>query len=291
MGRRVWTVLEILKETALFFERKGIPNPRLDAEVLLAHSLNVSRVNLYINFDRPLTDKEISTYRGFVLRRAKREPLSYIIGEKEFWSLNFKVGTGVLIPRQDTETLVEKAIEVLSIDRDRSLNLLDIGTGCGAIAVTLAKEFNKSHGWATDSSPRAIKFAKENAEALGVFERITFLQGRFFEPLREKSNFFDAILSNPPYIKTGDIPSLQQEIRDYEPIEALDGGEDGLDAIRIIACNAFQYLKKRGWLFLEVGVDQALVVSDILKDTGQYTSIQTVKDLSSIERVVIARAS
>ncbi len=287
MGERSWTVLQLLKETTRYFEGKGIPNPRLDAEILLAHTLNLDRVGLYLNFDRPLTREELSSYRGVVLRRAKREPIQYIIGYKEFWSLDLKVGPGVLIPRPETELLVECALRYIS-EREPPLSMLDIGTGCGAISIALAKEMPELRVWAVDSSVDAIRYARENIERHHVNERIKLFVGRCLEPVKEKQVSFDAIVSNPPYVRSKELSSLQPEIRDFEPIEALDGGEDGLGVIREIVSASPGYLKESGRIFIEIGDGEADRVSQLLEDTGTFKDIKILRDLAGIARVVEA---
>ncbi len=287
MGERSWTVLQLLKETARYFEGKGIPNPRLDAEILLAHTLNLDRVGLYLNFDRPLTQDELSSYRGVVLRRAKREPLQYITGYKEFWSLDFKVGPGVLIPRPETELLVESALRYLS-EREPPLSMLDIGTGCGAIAIALAKEILELHVWGVDSSMDAIRYARKNAERHRVNERIKLFVGRCLEPVKEKQASFDAIVSNPPYVRSKELSSLQPEVRDFEPIEALDGGEDGLGLIKEIVSASPRYLKESGRIFIEIGDGQADRVSQLFEDTGACKDVRVLKDPAGMARVVEA---
>ncbi len=289
MTGKAWTVLQILKETTLFFEKKGIASPRLDAEILLAYSLNTDRVGLYIKFDRPLNENEISSFRQLVLRRAKREPVQYITGRTEFWSRDFKVGKGVLIPRRETEHLIEEALKVFLGRKEESLFFLDIGTGCGIIAITLAHEFKNSKIWAVEPSYKAVEFAFENAKGHGVDKNMIFLNGRGFESLKDGYKKFDAVFSNPPYIETEAIAELEEQVREYEPYGALDGGEDGLRVISAIIRDSHRYIKNGGWLFLEVGKGQSERVSKMMSEEGNFSSIGVAKDMAGIDRVVSGR--
>ena len=231
-----WTIKELLKVTTDYLKKKEIESPRLTAEVLLAHLLNVDRVNLYLNLDQPLSEKEISGYRSLIKRRLQRDPLQYITGIQEFWSLDFMVNPEVLIPRPETELLVELTIErvkVVSGSKNNPLKILDLGTGCGVLAVCLAKEIQQAQVWATDISAGALKMARLNAEKHGVLERIEFRQGDLWDPLNQGITF-DVIVSNPPYIASEEYNDLPPEVRDYEPRLALDGLENGMSYIERI---------------------------------------------------------
>ena len=238
MRQKSWTIKELLLVTADYLKKKDIDSPRLTSEILLAHQLDIDRVTLYLNFDQPLTEKELSGYRTLIKRRIKHEPLQYITGTQEFWSLDFVVNSQVLIPRPETELLVELAIERLKAlpDLGNHLpNIVDLGTGCGAIAISLAKEIGKTKIWATDISLAAIDIARINAEKHGVSEKIEYTQGDLWQPLEGKGATFDLIVSNPPYVSSEEYEDLPPEVRSYEPRLALDGGEGGFYFIREIS--------------------------------------------------------
>ncbi len=276
-------VREVLREGVACLEASGLANPRLEAEVLLAHTLGIERTGLYLDPERPLSRKEIEDYRDLLARRRRREPLGYITGRREFWSLDFETGPGVLIPRQETELVVEEALHLLP--RDRPLRVLDLGTGCGVISIVLALELKEVRIWATDISEKALSYAKRNALLHGVGERVRLLCGKDLDPFRQ-GQIFDAILSNPPYVPTGEIDDLQPEICRYEPKEALDGGEDGLSVIRGIIREVPSYLTCGGWLILEIGAGQAGVVAELVERDGRYGRPTFRKDYSGIERVM-----
>ena len=298
MSGETWTVLKIIQWTTEYLKGKGIDNPRLDSEVLLAHLLRLDRVGLYLNFDRPLSRDELSSFREIVKRRGSREPLQYITGHQEFWSLDFKVTPDVLIPRPDTEILVEEALkavrrETLDVRRQNQLpfTILDLCTGSGCIAISLAHELKDAVVYAVDTSEAALSIARENAEKNVVQDRVIFLQGDLYEALTSyvsRLTSYDIIVSNPPYIKNIDIPNIQPEVRDYEPRMAVDGGTEGLGFYKRIVADAPNHLSPHGWLMVEVGEGQADAVSKMMADTGAFESISTVKDLAGIERVVKA---
>ena len=275
----VWTVLKLLRWTADYFAGRGIDSPRLDAELLLAETLGLDRVGLYLNFERPLQAEELAAYREKVRRRAGREPLAYVLGRTEFWSLPFKVTSAVLVPRPDTELLVEEALKRLPAATAR---LLDVGTGSGALAIALAHERPGCTVTAIDVSPAALAVATENARANGVAERVAFIEA---DLAALPAGPFDLVVANPPYIPTGDLPALMPEVRDFEPQLALDGGGDGLDACRALARQAGTVLAPGGWLLVEIGIGQAEAVRGLLTAAG-LTDIFTARDLSGIERVV-----
>ena len=287
MDDKIWTVLRIVSWTTRYFNEKGIDNPRLDAELLLAHSLKTNRLGLYLNYDKPLQKDELNDYKELIKRRINREPLQYIIGHQEFWSLEFNVSKGVLIPRPETEILVEEILKILP--PENPVNILDLGTGSGIIAIAMTKELQKGFLVATDISDIAIRIARENASTHGVERYITFLKGSLFHPLKDKLGFFNLIVSNPPYIPSTDFKYIQREVRDFEPRIALDGGEEGLRFYRQIVPQASRYLKKDGWLILEIGKGQSGKVAKLIESTGEFHSLSITDDLSGIERVIKAR--
>lgn len=276
-----WTVQDVLQWTTGYFREKGVPSPRLDAEVLLAHCLGVDRLRLYLNFDRPLAPEERAKYRGLVQRRAKREPVALIVGQKEFWSLPFRTVPGVLIPRPETEVLVQVVLEEIS-DRESPF-ILEIGTGTGAVAVALLKENPGARVIGTDLNLVALRTARANAKAAQV-NSLHLVAGEMFAAFRPRS-VFHVICSNPPYIPTAVIPTLAPEVRDFEPISALDGGPDGLDVIRDIIDQAGNFLLSGGALCLEVGDGQDRAVADLMTLAG-FASVAALPDLAGKARVV-----
>ena len=281
-SKEVWTIATILKWTRQYFGEKGVENPRLDAEVLLSHILEKDRLYLYVHFDQPLEDKELTAFRVAVKKRAARLPVAYIIENKEFMGLDFQVSSAVLIPRPDTEILVEAALKRLTaVD---SPCILDIGTGSGAICVSVLVKIPSARGVAVDISPTALSVASYNAGRHQVMERLTFCLGDLFDPVQ--GQVFDAILSNPPYIPKADIPGLAPEVR-QEPSLALVGGEDGLDFYRRIIHEGREYLAPGGFIAMEVGIDQAQLVAAMAQETGLFKVSDIIKDYGGIERVVV----
>lgn len=280
--REAWTVLDLLKWTASYFAGKGIENGRLDAELLLAEILKLNRIGLYLNFDRPVNSDELAAFRALIERRARREPLAYILGRCEFWSLTFKVGPDVLIPRGDTETLVEAARKVLPSGG----TLLDIGVGSGAIALAIAHERPDAQVEGIDLSPAALAIATENSQLLGLADRVVLREGDLFA--LDSSRQYDVIVSNPPYIAVGEQATLMPEVRDFEPHLALFAGDDGLDCYRALIPAAKTALKSSGTLLVEVGAGQAAAVAELFAVAG-YAEISTNRDLAGIERVVAGK--
>jgi len=284
MARERWTVQRVIQWTTGHFQKKGLDNPRLEAEVLLAHLLGIDRMGLYLNYDRSLKEGERTAYREMIQRRAEGEPTAYIVGSKEFWSLRFAVSPECLIPRPETEHLVEEAVR-LGKELERPLRVLEIGQGCGAVAVALATELDQAEIVATDISPGACSLAQENAERHGVTGRIRVVLGDLF-PRGEPP--FGLICSNPPYVPTAEVLALAPEVRDYEPLTALDGGEDGLRFFRRIAQGAPAFLIEGGWLLLEMGQGQASQVAAILQEQG-FAQIDLIPDHAGIKRVIKAQ--
>lgn len=281
-----WTIGSILTWTGQYFAEKGVENPRLDAEVLLSHILERERIQLYVNFDQPLQPHELAAYREAVKKRVARMPVAYITGCKEFMGLEFCVTPAVLIPRPDTEILVEAVLKKLyGIEQPV---LLDLGTGSGAIIVSLLANLSTAAGVAVDISDKALGIAQQNAEKNQVSSRLKFYQGDLYQPV--KGQAFDAIISNPPYIPDSDIQELTQEVR-QEPHLALAGGPDGLDFYRRIVRDAVQYLNPGGLLAVEVGIHQAQAVAALADPVEQLVFTEIIKDYSGIERVVLFQRS
>jgi release factor glutamine methyltransferase len=281
-----WTIRRILQWTWEHFRSKGIPTPRLDAELLLSHVLKKDRLYLYLNLDRPLTPPERSAYRTVVAQRVQRAPCSLIMGSKEFWSMDFEIRSGVLTPRPETETLVEVSLALL--ENARRPMALELGVGSAAVSASIASEVETVFIVGIDISPIAVLCARTNLETLGFSHRAKIARGDLFSPVKP-GEAFDLIVSNPPYIPSSHIARLSPEVRDHEPIEALDGGADGLDVIRKICREAGDYMKPGGGLALEIGESQETPVLALLEETGDYTDIRSHKDLSYAPRVIAAR--
>ncbi|MBZ4663937.1 MAG: prmC [Caloramator sp.] len=271
--------------------RYGIQNinsdtPQLDAEVLLSSVLKKDRLYLIIHRDDTLDNEVIEKYKQYVERRKKGEPVAYIINQKEFYGYEFYVEKGVLIPRPDTEILVEEVIK-RSGEYENPV-IVDVGCGSGAISVVLAKEIKGSRVFALDLMDIPIKVTKINAKRLGVEDRVQVIRSDIFENLnKELEGNVDIIVSNPPYIRDEVIPTLMTDVKDFEPYEALSGGEDGLIFYRRIADEALKYLKKDGLIAFEIGFDQREALFNIL--SRDYKNIECIKDLAGLDRVILAR--
>lgn len=284
MSEDIWTVRRVLTWTQGHFEKQQVDAPRLTAELLLAHTLEIDRVKLFMEIDRPLHKDELASYRALIQRRMAGEPTQYLTGLKDFYGRKIAVDPRVLIPRPETELLVEATLSALP--KDQPSRVLDLCTGSGCIAVTIAAERPQASVWATDLSKDAAEVARQNAERLNVAARVTVLEGDLFQAVPEGAKF-DAIVSNPPYVKTGELASLQREVQ-REPKSALDGGRDGLDFVRRIADGARARLKSGGLLALEIGDDQGPQVNEILTRAG-YREVRVEKDLARLDRLALAR--
>jgi len=292
MRPKSWTIKELLKVTTDYLKEKQIDSPRLTAEVLLSHHLDINRVTLYLNLEQPLNESEISGYRELVRRRLQREPLQYITGIQEFWSLDFMVDPRVLIPRPETELLVEQAIEKYRstvVQEESPIKILDLGTGSGILATALAKEFQNSKILATDISQGAIEIARLNAEAHGVSEKIEFMRGDLWQPLMGRNISFDFIVSNPPYVSPDEYEDLPPEVRDHEPRLALDGREDGFYYIRKIIEGSPSFLNPGGWLLLEMSPHQTDKALEFMKSIEGLTAKTRIRDYSQRYRAVCAQ--
>lgn len=280
------TILELIQKTTGYFEKAGVPTPRLDIEWLLAHALGLRRMDLYVQFERVLTEAELDRLRPLVKRRAAREPLQHLVGTVEFCGIPLAVDRRALIPRPETEILVDRALALLPQEEAVAL---DLGTGSGAIALALLAARPAWRVIATDLSAEALALARENAARLGLESRVTFREGDLFAPLIA-GEVFDLVAANPPYLPTAQIASLEPEVREHDPRVALDGGAAGLDVIRRIADEAPKALKSGGRLLLEVGHDQADAVAGLLRERG-WTEIAFSADLQGCRRIVEAQAA
>ena len=279
----VWTISSLLNWTVNYFKSKNIQSARLDAEVLLSHVLRQERIYLYVHFDEPMEQNELSKFREYVKKRAQHVPIAYIIGEREFMGLPFKVTKDTLIPRPDTEILVENVLN--NVDKDKEIEIVDIGTGSGAIILSLLVNLPKAQGKTVDISSKAIEVAKENAVNLQVNDRCEFFVGDLFAPLN--GNKFDLIVSNPPYIPQKDIATLEDDVKEYEPVSALTDGGDGLSYYRRLLSEGKAYIKENGFIALEIGIYQSEDVKQIAMDNG-WKNIKIIKDYAGIDRVELA---
>ncbi len=281
-GKANWTILNLLTWTTSYFQSKDIDSARSTAEILLAHVLKLSRIDLYLRYDQPVNTDERKRFKALIQRRAMREPVAYIVGEKEFWSLAVAVNADVLVPRPETECLVERALDLLPKKGRR--RVLDLGTGSGAILLALAKERPDCVCYASDQSQAALAVARRNAYSHHIEHRVHFFAGCWFKPLKPVA--LDMIVSNPPYIPSRQIRSLQPEVACYEPRCALDGGPDGLAEVRRIVVQAPAYLASGAALILEMGHDQGPGVAHIAEQTKAYQDISIARDYAGLERVV-----
>jgi release factor glutamine methyltransferase len=285
-----WTVLRMILWSADYLRDKGVESGRLDAEHLLAYALGLDRLQLYLQFERPLTPDELLGYRPLLKRRAAREPLQYIVGRQPFRELDLEVDTAVLIPRPETEVLVDHILEAVAEDDGDGRSALDLGTGSGAIALSLAFEGSFASVVATDVDPAALEVAGRNRAAAGLDARVELREGALFEPLGIEERF-DVIASNPPYVGEIEEASLEPEVRDWEPRLALFAGPDGLDVLRRIVDGAGAHLRPGGLLALEVGAGQARTVADMLEADGGFGAVRIIRDYAGKERFVFARGA
>jgi release factor glutamine methyltransferase len=278
-----WSIKRVLAWATDDFRRRGNKSARLDAELLLGEALGFDRIKLIVEAERPLAEGELGRYRELIKRRRNGEPIAYILGRREFFALPFRVDRRVLIPRPDTELLVETALRA-SHARHLYGRMLDLCTGSGCVAIAFAKDRPTWRVTAVDLSPEAAALARENARRAGVVHNVGVLEGDLFAPLPDRAAF-ELITANPPYIPSGDIAGLDVDVRDFEPRLALDGGEDGLTIIRRLLEQAPRYLVPGGLIALEVGFDQAPTVAALFEHAG-FVDVARAKDLAGIERVV-----
>lgn len=278
------TVLEIIKKTTDFFAAKGVESPRLNAELLVGHALELKRMQLYLQFERPLTEPELEKIRPLVRRRGQREPVQYILGTTDFHGLHLKVDRRALIPRPETELLIELVTRELTAPPAR---ILDLGTGSGAIALALARHYAASRVTAIDASPDALALATENAAATGLAERVSLLRSNWFEEVPADARF-DLIAANPPYLSAGETAAATPEVRDFEPRAALtSAGADGSADLRTIIATAPRFLAPGGLLALETGIAQHAALLPLARDAG-FSRVESRPDLTGRDRFVLA---
>lgn len=298
-GEEPWTVLHLVLWSAHYLGRKGVPGARLDAEHLLADTLGVPRLDLYLQHDRPLGASELAAFKRRLLRRARREPLQHIVGRAAFRYMDLVVDPRVLVPRPETELLAGEVLAwaarraAAAVGRDdqhdrAGLRALDLGTGCGALALALATEGDFAGVVATDISRRALEVASLNHARYHVGAPVEFRAGALYEPLGRDERF-DVIVSNPPYVRSAQLEDLEPEVRDWEPRRALDAGADGMRVLAPLIAGAPRHLAPAGLLALEVGADQAGPVARRVKGTDAFARVRVIPDLAGRERMVLAR--
>lgn len=280
---KTWTIGALVKWAIDDFRARGIENPRLDAELIVAHALGIDRMRVILDAERPLDEKELATLRDLVKRRRSYEPIAYLRGEREFYGLRFRVDKRVLVPRPDTETLVDVAL-ARTAQLSMCMTMLDLCTGSGCVAIAIARQRPTSRVFATDISSDAVAVARENAQRLGAYN-VAFEAADLFAAKILEGVKFDVITANPPYIPTAEIDSLQPDVRDHEPRLALDGGADGLAVVRRIVAEAPEHLERSGVLAVEVGAGEAEATVALFEARG-FTDVRVERDIARIERVV-----
>ena len=284
------TLIEIIKRSDEYLARHGIPDARRNAELLVGHVLGKSRLQLYLEHDRPFEKDELEQMRTLLAERKERQPIQYIFGEAEFFSLPFDVNPSVMIPRPETEHLVEETLKTLREIGAEKAVVYDIGTGSGCVAISIAKNLENCAIYASDVSAEALKTASTNAEKNGIKDKIEFLLGADLKPFDNAPvQNADIVVSNPPYVPTVEFERLEPEVRDHEPRKALDGGPDGLDVIRRIIAGVPGHINPGGALIIEIGIDQAEAVTACIGSTGCFMEPRITKDLSGIDRIITAK--
>jgi release factor glutamine methyltransferase len=278
-----WTPSSLLAWAGAYLQKYGVGSPRLSAELILGKVLNKTRLELYLHYDQPLRREELARFKDLLIRRRRHEPVAYLTGVREFYSLELRVGPGVLIPRPESELLVDEGIKILN--QRQNGRILDLCTGSGALALALAAHLPRAEVWATDLSPQALEYARGNAEKLGL-GRIIFRQGDLWRPLRETKLCFDLIIANPPYVSLREWQTLSCEVKDYEPRLALLGGDDGLDLVREILHGAEAFLGPGATLLLEISPQQADKARSEAQAAGFYRETALLPDLAGHCRVL-----
>lgn len=292
MQPETWTLLRLLQWTTDYLKQHGSESPRLEAEVLLAHARGCRRIDLYTAFDAEADDALRTKFRELVRRRAEGTPVAYLVGHKEFYSLDFTVSPAVLIPRPETELLVvallDRAKEIHAAGGEPTIRIADVGTGSGVISICAAKNLPQANIVAIDQSPEALALARQNASRHGVEARIDFIEGDLLSPLPPEPTF-DFIVSNPPYVSREEFEKLPRDVREHEPRQALVGGETGTEIIARLIPQAAERLRSGGWLMLEISPMIERPTRDLVIASGQFEPPTTMPDLARLPRVVLAR--
>jgi release factor glutamine methyltransferase len=283
---QIWTVRELLKWTTDFLRKKGVESAAFESRLLMGHALKCTPIEVVTRYDEEPADSDRTAFRELIRRRVDGWPVAYLTGSKDFYLLKFDVSPAVLIPRPDTETLVQHALDFLK--GKAQPKILDLGTGSGCIAISLAHRCKTAEVLATDVSPDALTVAAQNAKKHGVSERVSFRKGDLFAAVPEESKF-DLIVSNPPYIAPSEIETLAPDVKDHEPRLALDGGPDGLAYYRRIAADAGRFLESGAGLALEIGYQQESAVREIFSTTGEWSLGSTIPDMAGRPRVITAK--
>jgi release factor glutamine methyltransferase len=288
----IWTIQKLLNWVTQYLTDKGIDSPRLSAELLLSDVLGLKRIELYTHFDKTVAKKELDRLRDLVKRAGQNEPIAYLVGKTEFYSMELLVSPACLIPRPETELLVQRAVEFLRTRDDKQL-VCDLCTGCGCIAAAIARNFPNTRIIATDISDSALAMASENIEKHQLQDKITLLSGDLFEPLIPQldTGKFDLIVSNPPYVSAAEFENLDKNVKDYEPRLALFAGVDGLDIYRRILEKVDDFLKSDAALIMEIGYAQGPAIKEMLEKSGIFSDIKIEKDFSNNDRIVTAKKS
>jgi release factor glutamine methyltransferase len=286
----IWTIQKLLNWITEYLTQKKVDSPRLSAELLLSDVLAMKRIELYMHFDKAVEQDKLDNLRGLVKRAGEHEPIGYLVGKTEFYSLELAVCPDCLIPRPETELLVERAIEFLRT-RQGEQHVLDLCTGCGCIAIAIAKNFPAAKVIATDISDGALSIAAQNVQKHKLEDKITLLAGDLFEPIIRQLDLppFDLIVSNPPYVSGPEFEKLEKNVKDYEPRLALHGGADGLDVYRRIVAEVDKFLKPDAALMMEIGYAQGMTIRELLEQKGLFASVAIEKDLSNNDRITIAK--
>lgn len=279
-----WTIGKLLTWATGYLEGYGVESPRLSAELMLAEVLGLGRLDIYLRFDKPLVRQELADFKALLIRRREHEPVAYLIGRREFYGLDLTVGPGVLVPRPETEMLVEEGLRLIAgLPRPR---VLDLCTGSGAVALAIASERPDAAVCAVDMEPAALTYARRNVEKFAFGQRVELLLGDLYAPLAAGGGFFDLITANPPYVSEAEWPQLPRQVRDYEPRSALAGGPAGQDLLGPILKGARAFLRPLGWVLVELGAGQGPAATRLARGEGIYQEIAVLPDLAGLDRVL-----